>query len=123
MRTPTSSLHSFSLQDLFHVKTLEVGDIHTVTLRLDQTTKEHAMTLYSMFIIHNTIMYQFDLKYIILNKEQPIKEFTPLSHSKLDDTKTCYYIAMHTTDKSLMGNNGNIKVVVTGTKGMIGRNS
>lgn len=75
-----------------------------------------------MFIIHNTIMYQFDLKYIILNKEQPKKEFTPLSHLKFHETKTCYYIATHTSDKSLAGNYGNIKVVVTGTKGTIGRN-
>ena len=68
-------------------------------------------------------MYRFDLQYIILNNEQPKKEFFPLSHSKLDGKKICYYIATHTTDKTLVGATANLRVVVTGTKGMIGTNN
>jgi hypothetical protein len=66
-------------------------------------------------------MYQFDLKYLILNKQQPKKEFIPLPHSKLEHEKICYYIASHTTDKMLSRVNGNLKVIVTGTKGMFGK--
>jgi hypothetical protein len=71
-----------------------------------------------LYLIHNAIVYQFDLRYIILNKEQPKKEFLPQSH-EID--KTCYYIATHTADKMLSGTNACFKVVVAGTKGMFGK--
>jgi hypothetical protein len=66
-------------------------------------------------------MYQFDLKYLILNKEQPKKEFIPRSHSKLEHEKSCYYIATHTTDKTLSRINTNLKILITGSKGMLGK--
>jgi len=110
----------FFIKYLFHIKALEVGHIHSVSIRLDQTNKEHTITLDSLYIIHNAIVYEFDLKYIILNKEQPKKEFIPLSHSTLPIGKTCYYIATHTADGILSGTNAHFKVVVAGTKGMFG---
>ena len=70
--------------------------------------------------MHNAIVYQFDLKYIILNKEQPNKEFIPLSHPTLSEGKACYYIATHTADKTLSGTNASFNVIVTGTKGTFG---
>ncbi len=75
----------------------------------------------SLYIIHNTIIYEFDLKYIILNKEQAKKEFIPLFHSKLSNEKICYYIATHTADRMLSGTNAKFKVVVAGTKGVFGK--
>jgi hypothetical protein len=66
-------------------------------------------------------MYQFDLKYLILNKEQPKKKFIPQTHSKLEHETTCYYIATHTTDKMLSRINANLKILVIGSKGMLGK--
>jgi hypothetical protein len=100
---------------------LEVGHINSVSIRLDQTNQEHSLTLDSLFIMHNAIVYQFDLRYIILNKGQAKKEFIPLSHPKLVNEKVCYYIATHTADKILSRTNVHFKVVVTGSKGMIGK--
>ncbi len=106
------------LKDLFHIKALEVGHIHSVSIRLDQTNKDHSLTLDLLYLIHNSIVYHFDLKYIILNKEQPKKEFIPQSH---ETDKTCYYIATHTADRMLSGTNASFKVIVTGTKGLFGK--
>jgi len=109
------------VKDLFHIKASEVGRIRSVSLRVDQTDREHSLTLDSMFIIHNAIIYQFNLKYIILNKEQPKKEFKPNAHSKVALDKVCYYIATHTSDKMLFEAKVNFTVNITGTKGNIGK--
>ena len=100
------------VKDLFHIKASEVGRIRSVSLRVDQTNREHSLTLDSMFIIHNAIIYQFNLKYIILNKEQPKKDFKPNAHSK---------VATHTSDKMLFEAKVNFTVNITGTKGNIGK--
>ncbi len=122
VRKDTHTYLIFTLiKDLFHIKAIEVGHIHSVSMRLDQTNKEYSIKLDSLHIIHNAIIYQFDLKYIILNKEQPKKQFIPLSHSKLTDGKTCYYIATHTIDGKLSKTNAVIKVAVEGTKGKFGK--
>ncbi len=71
--------------------------------------------------MHNAIVYQFDLKYIILNKEQSKKEFIPLSHPRLSNGQACYYIATHIADKILSGTNASFNIVLTGTKGILGR--
>ncbi|CAF3611650.1 unnamed protein product [Adineta steineri] len=106
--------------DLFHIKALEIGHIHSVSIRLDETTKEHSLTLDLLYIIHNSIVYEFDLKYIILNKEQSNKEFIPRSHPILSDGKASYYIATHTADKMLSGTNASFQIVVKGTNGIFG---
>ncbi|UJR33276.1 hypothetical protein I4U23_020731 [Adineta vaga] len=113
---PFDSKHT----DLFHLKALEVGHIHSVTLRLDQTDKEHTLTLDTLFVIHNAKVYEFNLKYIILNKEQSRKEFIPITHSTLSDNKVCYYIATHTADKMLSGTDASFQVVISGSNGTLG---
>lgn len=75
-----------------------------------------------MFIIHNAIVYEFNLKYIILNKQQAKKEFKPnASHSKVALDKICYYIATHTSDKNLFESKATLNVTISGTKGNIGK--
>ncbi|CAF0962118.1 unnamed protein product [Adineta steineri] len=113
---PFTSKHT----DLFHIKALEIGHIHSVSIRLDETTKEHSLTLDLLYIIHNSIVYEFDLKYIILNKEQSNKEFIPRSHPILSDGKASYYIATHTADKMLSGTNASFQIVVKGANGIFG---
>jgi hypothetical protein len=103
------------------VKALEVGHIQSVSIRLDQTHKEHSLTLDSIYIIHNSLMYQFNLKYIILNKEQAQKKFIPLSHPAVSSGQACYYLATHTADKMLSGTTAIFEVVITGTNGMLGK--
>ncbi|CAF3422411.1 unnamed protein product [Rotaria sp. Silwood1] len=105
---------------LFHIKALEVGYIHSVSIRLDQANKEHSLTLDCLYIIHNAIVYEFDVKYNILNKEQPKRKFISLTHPPLPIGKVCYYIASHTADNMLSRTNASLKVLVTGTKGMFG---
>ena len=90
-------------------------------MRLDQTNKEHSLTLDSLYIIHNGVVYPFLLKYIVLNNEQPKKEFNPSSHSILANGQACYYIATHTADKTLSSSSVSVKIIVTGTKGKIGK--
>ncbi|CAF2992783.1 unnamed protein product [Rotaria sp. Silwood2] len=114
--------HPFGIKhtDLFHIKALEVGNIHSVSIRLDQTNQEHSLTLDCLYIMHNALVYEFDVKNNILNKEQPKKKMISLTHPPLPIGKVCYYIATHTADKMLSGTNASLKVVVTGTKGMFG---
>ncbi|CAF0798269.1 unnamed protein product [Rotaria sordida] len=113
---PFDSKHT----DLYHIKASEVGHIHSVSVRLDQTNKDHSLTLDCLYVIHNAIVHEFDVKYNILNKEQPKKKYISLTHPPLPIGKVCYYIATHTTDKILSRTNANFKVVVTGTKGIFG---
>ncbi len=56
-----------------------------------------------------------------MNKEQPKKQFIPLSHSKSENDKTCYYIATHIVDGKLSKTNALFNVVVAGTKGKFGK--
>ncbi|CAF3414290.1 unnamed protein product [Rotaria socialis] len=114
--------HQFTSKhtDLFHIKALEVGHIQSVSIRLDQTNKEHSLTLDSLYIIHNATMYTCDSKQTTLNKEKPNKKLTCLSKPPAPVGKVYYYIATHTADKMISGTNASFKVVVTGTKGILG---
>lgn len=102
------------------MKSLEVGHINSVSLRLDQTTKDHSLILESLFVIHNAIFYRFDLHDVVLNKEHPKKKFFPMMPSKIPSGKSCYYVATHTSDKFLFGTHSNFKVIVNGTRGLFG---
>ena len=109
------------MQDLFHLKASEVGQIRSVSIRLDQTDQEHSLTLDTLYVIHNAVLYQFDSKHIILNKQQAEKELTPRPQRVASDGKACYYVATHIADQMLSGTNACFQLVVTGTDGMFGR--
>ena len=98
-----------------------MGQIVGVTLRLDQTTKEHSLTLDSLFIIHNAVTYRFHLHDVVLDKQQPKKKFLPLTPSKVSFGKSCYYIATHTSDKMWSITHATFKVTVNGTRGTFGQ--
>lgn len=66
-------------------------------------------------------MYEFDLQNTILNKEQPKQKFISRSHPPLPIDKVCYYIATHTAEKTLAGTNASFKVLIEGTKRIIGK--
>ncbi|CAF1622097.1 unnamed protein product [Rotaria magnacalcarata] len=122
LKSENYSEHQFTSKhtDLFHIKALEVGHIQSVSIRLDQTNKEYSLTLDRLYIIHNATMYTCDSKQTILNKEEPNKKLTCLSKPSASIGKVDYYIATHTADKMLSGTNASFKVVVTGTKGILG---
>lgn len=112
------NFYFLSIKDLFHVKAPEVGHIDSVSIHVDQTNKEHSLALDRLYIIHNAIVYQFDLKNHILNKEQPKRKFLSLSQPKLPVGKIAYYIATQAADR--IRTSTHLKVAVVGTKGMLG---
>lgn len=111
---------SHYFKDLFHLKALEVGHIQSISLRLNQTDKEHSLTLDSIYVVHNSSVYEFNVHHIILNKQQAEKEFFPVIHETPSDDKVFYYIATHMVDKILSGTNASFQVVVVGSDGMFG---
>ena len=102
------------------MKALEVGHIRSISLRLDQTDKEHSLTLDSIYIVHNSFVYEFNVRHIILNKQQAKKEFFPVTHETPSEDKVCYYVATHTADRILSGTNASFQVAVVGSDGMFG---
>ena len=98
-----------------------MGHIESVTLRLDQKMKEHSLTLESLFIFHNAVMYHFDLHDVMLNKSQPKEKFYPMAQPEVPSGKSGYYIATHTSDKLLSGTSSTFRVTVNGTRGTFGQ--